>query len=116
VRAWESTDIDGFVALLRQDAVLRMPPWRQWYHGREAIRMFFDWAWRVPREIRIMPIAANRQPAFVHYIRDPLDSTSFIAHGIDVITLQDDAVAVVTVFRDPTLIAAFGLPSSVPGV
>jgi RNA polymerase sigma-70 factor (ECF subfamily) len=116
VRAWEAADIDGFVALLRQDAVLRMPPWRQWYHGRDAIRMFFGWAWRVPREIRIVPTAANRQPAFVHYLLDPHSSTSFAAHGIDVLTMQDDAIAVVTVFRDPTLISAFGLPMSVPRV
>jgi RNA polymerase sigma-70 factor (ECF subfamily) len=66
VRAWESADLDSFVALLREDAVLSMPPWRQWYHGRAAIRAFFAWAWRTACDgpFRLVPTAANRQPAF----------------------------------------------------
>ena len=45
VRAWEGADVDGFVALLRDDAILSMPHWRQWYLGREAIRAFMAWVW-----------------------------------------------------------------------
>ena len=40
VRAWEGADLDGLVALLRDDAVLTMPPNREWYRGRAAIRRF----------------------------------------------------------------------------
>src|SRR5207253_126699 len=40
VRAWESSDIDAFVALLKEDAVWTMPPWRQWFVGRPTIRAF----------------------------------------------------------------------------
>jgi RNA polymerase sigma-70 factor, ECF subfamily len=36
------------------------------------------------------------------------------AHGIELLTLQDDAVAALTVFRDPRLFAAFGLPPVLP--
>ena len=31
LQAWEGHDLDGFVALLKEDATLVMPPWRQWY-------------------------------------------------------------------------------------
>jgi RNA polymerase sigma-70 factor, ECF subfamily len=41
VRAWETTDVDGFTALLKEDAVMSMPPWKQWYRGRAAIAAFF---------------------------------------------------------------------------
>jgi RNA polymerase sigma-70 factor, ECF subfamily len=117
VRAWEGADLDGFVALLREDAILSMPPWRQWYLGREAIRAFFAWAWdsELPgcRRFRLVPIAANRQPAFALY-RATRDDPEYRAHGIELLTLQDDAIAVLTVFRDPRLFAAFGLPTVLP--
>ncbi len=45
VRAWESADLDGFVALLKGDATFAMPPRREWYEGRDAIRRFFANVW-----------------------------------------------------------------------
>ena len=41
VRAWESADLERFVALLKEDAVYSMPPWREWYQGRGSIKDFF---------------------------------------------------------------------------
>ena len=115
VRAREGADLDGFVALLREDAVLSMPPWRQWYRGREAIRAFFNWAWELPdcSPSRLVPIAANRQPAFALY-RSGREDPECRAHGIELLTLQDDAITVLTIFRDPRLFAAFGLPTVLP--
>jgi RNA polymerase sigma-70 factor (ECF subfamily) len=108
VKAWEASDIDGFVALLREDAVLRMPPWREWYRGHAAIRRFFSWAWGPPSTdgVRLVPTAANGQPAFLHYVRGEHPS-ELVAHGLLVLTLAEDAIAVVTVFRDPALVSAF---------
>jgi RNA polymerase sigma-70 factor, ECF subfamily len=115
VRAWENADLDGFVALLKEDAILSVPPWRQWYVGREAIRAFFAWAWDLPQvqPSRLIPIAANRQPAFALY-RSSREDPQHRAHGIKLLTLRDDAIAVLTIFRDPRLFAAFGLPSVLP--
>lgn len=115
VQAWESADLAGFAALLKEDAILSMPPWRQWYLGRKAIRAFLDWAWDSPgiRSSRLVPIAANCQPAFALYRCSPEDPKGR-AHGIELLTLQDDAIAAITVFRDPQLFAAFGLPAVLP--
>ncbi len=117
VRAWEGADLDGFVALLREDAVLSMPPWRQWYLGRKAIRAFFAWAWdwELPgyKPFHLVPVAANRQSAFALY-RSDREGLECRAHAIELLTLQKDAIAVLTIFRDTRLFAAFGLPAVLP--
>jgi RNA polymerase sigma-70 factor (ECF subfamily) len=115
VRAWESADVDGFVALLREDAVLRMPPWREWYVGREAIGAFFAWAWRSGGHgpFRLVPIAANRQPAFAFYSRGR-NGADWRAHSIHLLMPQDESIATLTFFVSPQLFAAFGLPAALP--
>jgi RNA polymerase sigma-70 factor (ECF subfamily) len=114
LQTWEGADLDGFVALLREDAVLNMPPWRQWYRGREAIRALLAWAWpSAGRPVRLVPIAANRQPAFALYRRGAA-GRELQAHGIWLLTLQDEAIAALTGFLDPRLCAAFGLPAVLP--
>jgi RNA polymerase sigma-70 factor (ECF subfamily) len=113
VRAWEGADLDKFVALLRDDAVYSMPPWRDWYLGREAIRAFFGWAWRHYGSFRLVPTSANRQPAFALYSREKT-GTEWRAHSIHLLALQDGAIAALTVFKDPNLFAAFGLLPVLP--
>jgi RNA polymerase sigma-70 factor (ECF subfamily) len=115
VRAWEGADLDSFVALLREDAVLSMPPWPQWYLGREAIAAFVGWAWQAVGggPFRLVSTAANRQPAFAQYIHGP-DHLDWHAHAIWLPTAQGDAIAVLTGFIDPRLFAAFGLPPAMP--
>ena len=113
VRAWESDDLDSFVSLLREDAVLSMPPWRQWYSGREAIRAFFAQVWSSANyaSLRLVPTAANRQPAFALYRRGR-NETEWQAHSIQLLTFQGGAIVNMTLFMNPKLFAAFGLPES----
>jgi RNA polymerase sigma-70 factor (ECF subfamily) len=108
MRAWEGSDLDKFVALLREDAVYSMPPWRDWYRGREAIRAFFGWAWRSYGGFRLIPTSANLQPAFAVYSRAKTGS-EWRAHSIQLLALQDDSVAALTVFKDPKLFDPFAL-------
>jgi len=115
VRAWESADVNSFVALLREDAVLSMPPWREWYRGLEAIRAFFVWAWRPGGHgpFRLVPIAANGQPGFAFYSRGG-NGQEWRAHSIHLLMLRDTSIASLTFFVNPQLFPMFGLPAVLP--
>lgn len=116
LRAWEGLDLDGFVSLLKEDAMYTMPPLPQWYAGREAIRAFFGWAWKSYGGFRLVPTAANRQPAFALYSRRGTGGP-WAAHSIQVLSLEQDAISQLTLFVKPTgpqLFQAFGLPLILP--
>jgi RNA polymerase sigma-70 factor, ECF subfamily len=116
LQAWEGHDLDSFVALLKEDATYTMPPWQQWYAGREAIRSFFAWAWKTCSGLRLVATAANRQPAFAVYARAGADGP-LEAHSIHVLTFEGDMISTLTLFVPPTgprLFQAFGLPLSLP--
>ena len=116
LRVWESADVDGFVAMLKEDAAVSMPPWREWYRGRESLRRFFDWAWRPGGHgpFRLIPTGANRQPAFAFYCRSDI-GTELRAHSIHVLSVLDDSIATLTFFLNPGLFVPFGLPLVPPG-
>jgi len=110
VRAWESSDTDDFVAVLREDAILTMPPWPEWFRGRTAIGAFFAWTARPGGRgpFRLVPAAANRQPAFGFYRRD---GGRWIFHSIQLLELDDNGVTRMTSFVTPALCSVFGLPA-----
>ena len=112
LRSWESADIHGFVALLREDAVFSMPPWPQWYRGAEAVGKFFTWTHRPGGHspFRLVPTAANRQPAFAFYHR-PGPGPEWRAHSIQLLTFDGDTIAAMTSFLSPPLFGAFSLPA-----
>jgi RNA polymerase sigma-70 factor (ECF subfamily) len=115
VRAWEGADLDGLVALLRDDALLTMPPNREWYRGRAAIRRFFEWVWRTngPGPFLFVPTAGNDQPGYAQYDLSP-NGREWHAHALHILTHDDNAIAALTVFRDTRLFRAFGLASVLP--
>jgi len=110
VRAWETDDVAGLVALLKEDAILSMPPIPSWYWGRDAIRAFLLPRFGLQRQWRLFPTRANAQPAFISYMTD--EAETYQAFGIHTITLDDEQrqIAEVTIFHNPSLIAAFGFP------
>jgi RNA polymerase sigma-70 factor (ECF subfamily) len=113
MQAHERADMTLLAALLREDALLSMPPHPMWFVGRASIVAFsaevfdpaspmYHGAWRS------LPTWANRQPAAAHYVRLPGD-TRFRAQVLDVLRLQQGQVAEVISFV-PELFPAFGLP------
>jgi RNA polymerase sigma-70 factor (ECF subfamily) len=112
--SWERSDVAEFVALLREDVVFTMPPWRQWFRGREAVRGFFSWVARPGGRgpFRLVPTGANGQPAFAFYRRN--DDKIWRAHSIQVLDLDGDSIGVMTSFVTPALFSTFGLSETLP--
>jgi RNA polymerase sigma-70 factor, ECF subfamily len=114
VTAWEASDIASLVTLLRQDAVLSMPPWPLWYRGPDAIRGFLEWGMREGRRFRLVATQANGQPAFGQYMwRAEHRLADFEAHALIVLTCEGNAISALTIFVDRELMTKFGLPATV---
>ena len=109
LRAWEGHDVDGFVALLKEDATVVMPPWLQWFVGREVIGSFFAAAWRTCGGLHLVPTSANGQPAFAIYEFSDAEKR-WNAHSIHVLTLGENTISAVALFLDPRFFHNFGLP------
>jgi RNA polymerase sigma-70 factor (TIGR02960 family) len=109
VEAFEAADVDAIVALMTEDAWLRMPPVPLEYQGRQLIREFYATvAFRQGRRYRIVQTRANGQPALAVYLRDPVNGVAR-AFGLVVLTLTGDRVSAMTRF-DNAALPAFGLP------
>ncbi len=113
VRAWEASDVDGLVALLKDDSTLAMPPSPTWIRGREGVAEFL--ATRVfegiaERTWRLDATLANGQPAFVLY-RGTTTGGFTQPMGVVVLTLDrvEGAVVVgaIDAFLTPAAAARF---------
>jgi ketosteroid isomerase-like protein len=106
-------DFDAMAELVREDAVLTMPPNPFWFTTREALFAFirpnldpaspmFAGHWRH------LPVRANGQVAVAGYLRRP-GTTVFRGQNIDVLRIEGGRIAAITTF-EPHLYPAFGLP------
>ena len=115
IETHERGDVEGSLALIREDIRVTMPPHPMVYEGRAAMASlvqrafagdeFTDW--------RLVPAWANRQPAAISYARFPGD-TRFRVFKVDVLRVQDDLIREITTF-DGRLHAAFGVPEVLAG-
>jgi RNA polymerase sigma-70 factor, ECF subfamily len=113
VAAFENADVAALTRLLRDDAVLQMPPQPAWFAGRGPVTRFL--AARVllrPGDFRLIPTTANGQPALAAYWRD--GDGVLRAHGIQVLTVSGTGIAQIVSFNDPALLRAFGFPAVAP--
>jgi RNA polymerase sigma-70 factor, ECF subfamily len=106
VAAWERCDVDGFAALLAQDATFAMPPLRTWYTPRDTIvtwaREFsLNGAWRW----KTVLTSANAQPALAFYSWDDA-SAGYLPFALNVLSLRGTVVGDVTAF----IVRATGAP------
>jgi RNA polymerase sigma-70 factor, ECF subfamily len=107
IAAFETADAAALERLLRRDAVLELPPSSVWFTGGEAIATAVA-GLGSPGEWRMVPTAANAQPAAAAYRRGP--DGAYRAYGIVVLTASAAGIARIVVFGDPSLFGRFGLP------
>src|SRR4029077_5501744 len=94
VDAWHAADAAGLVALLREDALITMPPLPLWYQGRAAIRWFFEtqlFAGGAIGRFRLGAASANGSPAFATYQGDK--SGIYRLGALQVLTIAAGQVA-----------------------
>jgi len=109
VAAFTELDVDALVALMTDDAWVRMPPLPFEYRGTAAAHRFFTATAPHRKQIaRLVPVRANGQPAWGEYRRDAVTGALRLS-GIEVITLAGDRISEITRF-ETTLAPHFGLP------
>jgi RNA polymerase sigma-70 factor (ECF subfamily) len=111
VRAWENRDLDGLVALLRDDVALAMPPNEMWFRGVDAVGRFFQ----SPRfmafwsaGIRLLQTRANGLPAFAFYWRS--EDGTYKQRSLMVARFVGGRAAELTVFVGSSYFPLFDLP------
>jgi RNA polymerase sigma-70 factor (ECF subfamily) len=114
VDTWHRRDIAGLASLLAEDAILRMPPERAEFIGRQQIVDFFA---TVPAGgrldlIDLVVVRANGQPALAAYLPDARGDCR--GYGIMVLDSADGTITTITGFPDADLFPAFGLPTTRP--
>jgi RNA polymerase sigma-70 factor (ECF subfamily) len=109
VAAFTDHDIDALVALMTDDAWVRMPPLPFEYRGTAAVHRFFTAVYPLWSKIdRLVPVRANGQPAWGDYRRDPVTGVLHVM-GVYVVRLAGDRICELTRF-ETTLAPYFGLP------
>jgi RNA polymerase sigma-70 factor (ECF subfamily) len=109
--AFEDYDIERIVSLLTEDAIWEMPPFTGWYQGaRDIGRLIRTWCpAKNPGDLRLRPVAANGQPAFAVYARQP--DGAFRAFQLQQLTLRGTGVAHVACYFDTAVFDRIGLPA-----
>jgi RNA polymerase sigma-70 factor (ECF subfamily) len=112
VDAFERYDITSLVSLLHDDAVMSMPPYDLWLRGPVEMGRWFLGQGIECRGSRLVPTAANGCAAFAAYHPDA--DGAYRPFALQVIEISGDRIVGHHNFLDPTLFAAFGLPTRLP--
>jgi RNA polymerase sigma-70 factor (ECF subfamily) len=107
--AFCAADLGALRRLLTDDAVLEMPPFLNWFAGADDYTRFIARAYAMRgTDWRAVPLAANGQPAFAAYFRNP--DGEFTLHTLQVFAVTRAGVARTVVFQDSAVFRLFALP------
>jgi RNA polymerase sigma-70 factor (ECF subfamily) len=116
VEAWESADVDGLVALLKEDAIFAMPPSPSWYQGRSEIGVFSAatvfgdsgmFIGKAAGRWRLLRTNANAAPAFAIY--QCMDNGKYQPFGLIALEIRNGQLQQIISFIDASLPLQFGL-------
>ena len=116
VRAWENADVAELVSMLKDDAILTMPPIPNWYQGSAAIANMLATGVFANQtaggEWRLLVAHANGQPALAIY-HCPQEGNSFHPFTFQVLSIDVTTVRITALinFLNPAILACFGLPA-----
>lgn len=109
VSAFTAGAVEDLVALMTDDIWVRMPPLPFEYHGPAAVEGFFTAIGSHRRTIeRMVPVGANRQPAWGEYVRDRVAGGLHLV-GLLVVRTRDDKIDEIIHF-DTSTASRLGLP------
>ena len=111
VDAFERYDMDALTSLLRDDAIMSMPPFSLWLRGPEAIAGWMLGRGAACRGSRLVPAPASGSPAFGQY-KPSDDGAKLVPWALVVLELEGERISGLTFFLDTaTLFPRFGLPA-----
>src|SRR5258705_1679524 len=108
VRAWEGADVRGLVALLREDAVLSMPPMPM-VVGAAEIGEFLAGFIFGSHSLRLVEAQANASPAYAAYARRSAGEVMALL-ALLVLEVDGGRIAQISAYADPRGMARFTLP------
>ena len=107
--AFTTMDVEALKKTLREDALLQMPPFPEWFLGRDAIGEFMATGFARGGSFRLVPTRANGQPALGLYSRRDGDAYRF--RQVQVLIMTEAGIAQIDGFHAGGLYVQFGLPA-----
>jgi RNA polymerase sigma-70 factor, ECF subfamily len=108
IDAFERHDVEALVVLLRDDAILEMPPFDFWLRGAHDIRQWLIAVDAIADHV-LTPVSANASPAAAVY-RPETPAGQPTAFAIHVLDVAGGRISAIHSFMEPALFQLFGLP------
>jgi RNA polymerase sigma-70 factor (ECF subfamily) len=112
VVAFQNADLMALESLLTHDAVLEMPPFLNWYAGRESFIRFVARVFTLRgTDWRMMPTRANGQPALAAYVR--ARDGGYVLNTLQIFDVTAAGISRINLFQDQEIFACFNLPGEI---
>lgn len=110
--AFEHADVAALKRLITEDVLMEMPPMLNWFTGRDSYGLFMTWVFDAAgKDWLLREVTANGgQPGFAAYRRA---GDGYRLHTLQIFTVTVGGISRNSVFQDPDIFAAFGLPPEI---